>query len=59
MTLYAGKVRGFLKWALPELRKCAMKGWTLQRDADKIRQALLKAKRKSLCESHRGPKLIA
>lgn len=55
---YEGKVRGFLAYALPELRKCAMRGWTLRNDAEKVQQALRKAETKDLCSrlACRGPK---
>ncbi|HHW39927.1 MAG TPA: hypothetical protein GXX19_02015 [Syntrophomonadaceae bacterium] len=40
---YKGKVRGFLGYALPELRKCAMRGWRIETHQFEIQNALRKA----------------
>ncbi|MGB9866740.1 MAG: hypothetical protein ACPLPR_02375 [Bacillota bacterium] len=40
---YYGTVRGFRQYALRALRKCAMRGWTLQENAKNIQRELRKA----------------
>jgi len=58
---YEGKVRGFLAYALPELRKCAMRGLTLQNSAKQIQKRLQKAQIKDLRQQilSGGPREIA
>jgi len=40
---YEGTVRGFRDFALPALRKCAMRGLTLKDNAKEIQRELRKA----------------
>lgn len=57
---YEGKIRGFLAYALPELRKAAEDGLTLQKNARQIQRRLREAQTKDLCsQACRGPKTVA
>jgi len=45
---YEGTVKGFQKHAARELRKAAMRGWTLREHGEQIQRALRKAMARDL-----------
>lgn len=47
---YEGKIKGFLNYALPELRRCAMRGMTIQHNTIEIQKTLRQAQIKDLRE---------
>lgn len=57
---YEGKVRGFIQYALPALRKAAMKGQSIRENSRQIQRELRKAEMKDIRDQVlQGPKPAA
>ncbi|MDD3057130.1 MAG: hypothetical protein PHO72_02365 [Sphaerochaeta sp.] len=53
---YEGKVRGFRQYALPALRKAAMRGMSIQDDSRQVQRGLRKAEMRDIRDQVlRGP----
>lgn len=53
---YQGTVGGFRSYALPELRRAAMRGWTIAQHKRRIQQALFHARLQASLPQSRGPR---
>lgn len=53
---YMGTVRGFRRHALPELRRAAIRGWTITGNKRQIQQRLCRARLIETTPARRGPR---
>lgn len=59
MICYQGTVGGFRQLALPELRRAAIRGWTITGNKRQIQHALFRARLQACVPAARGPKGVA